>query len=108
MRSPVLLVIIMSLRNIQPASAAVSCSCNFQYFPYGDQRIMCVYHLIDKMVGDSLPVRKGAWYQDEDCVDSSIIYEAKDVLQNTYCHRRMGGRAWGTGCYMRFEIYPFN
>ncbi|CAL1407952.1 unnamed protein product [Linum trigynum] len=107
---------------VQAASAEVSYLCNGESFEDGDPRSLCVYFLMRVLIGEATPVRVGRWYKEQDCVDGSSVYgfqwadqgktgclyEARDALQNTQCQHRVGGQAWGDGCYMRFETYPFD
>ncbi|CAL1407960.1 unnamed protein product [Linum trigynum] len=66
--------LVMSLRTQSASAQVTGWLCNLDHFGYDDQRILCVYRLIDNMVGDRRPVNKGAWYKNEDYVDGSIIY----------------------------------
>ncbi|CAL1358007.1 unnamed protein product [Linum trigynum] len=106
---------------VPTASAVIDGICDAESFPIGDQRILCVSMLLANMVGLDFPVKKGGWYMSEDCAKnttlygyrtagegaSGCMYEAQDYLEYQNCRYRIGGQAWGTGCYMRFEVYPF-
>ncbi|CAL1391043.1 unnamed protein product [Linum trigynum] len=120
----IVLVIIMSPAGIRPTSAQeMSHVCNAREFDPEDHRRVCAYHLLDNLLGWTDPLPVGEFYDDYDCdwgkntvygyrmrengTDAALcLVAAKNILQKKQCVNRIGGRAWGEGCYMRFEIYP--
>ncbi|CAL1390969.1 unnamed protein product [Linum trigynum] len=127
-RTAVLVVMIMPLIAIHystsPAAAQeIKFRCNALSFPLDDHRRVCAYHLLDHLLGWTDPVPVGEFYDTYDCdkgkhtvyghrkrddgdAAAACLAKAKDILQKKQCDGRMGGMAWGEGCYMRFEIYP--
>ncbi|CAL1375928.1 unnamed protein product [Linum trigynum] len=117
-------LVVVSLRSQSASANVISYLCNDDLFDYDDLHIECVYILFDKLVGDARPVKQGAWYLPQTCSsdDSVIVYgyrrmdegatdcisDAEDDIVNIFCRHRTGGQAWGDGCYLRFEIYPFD
>ncbi|CAL1358000.1 unnamed protein product [Linum trigynum] len=107
---------------VPTTSAAATGICNGESFPDGDARIYCSFALLDLLIGET-PVKKGGWYNSQDCSDGSILYgfrfadegdgsggclhEAKNYIAYRDSYHRMGGQAWSAGCYLRFEIYGF-
>ncbi|CAL1390971.1 unnamed protein product [Linum trigynum] len=116
---------IMSLIGTHPTSAhEITHVCNGAVFHRDDHRRVCVYHLLDHLLGWTDPVPVGEYYDTYDCDrgrhtvygyrwradgydGAACLGTAKDVLQNRQCAGHIGGRAWSEGlCYMRFEMYP--
>ncbi|CAL1390972.1 unnamed protein product [Linum trigynum] len=122
--SAVLLVLVITSLGIRTTTAQeMEFLCNSEKFPLDDPKRVCTYHMLDDLLGWGAEPEDGRWYDSWDCEDGrSTIYgfrysdrsvgrcigTAKDILQNRQCRGHIGGRAWGVGCYMRFEIVPFD
>ncbi|CAL1407958.1 unnamed protein product [Linum trigynum] len=116
-------LLVVSLRT-RSASADVSWLCNPALFDYDDPRIPSAHGLLGTMVGNDDPVLKGAWYDHAQTFDNKIVYGYRRVddiegagsciseamyalISNPHCYQHSGGQAWGDGCLLRYEAYPF-
>ncbi|CAL1391890.1 unnamed protein product [Linum trigynum] len=114
------MVVVVAAVGVPTTSADTVGICNGESFPDGDAWIYCGFALLNKLIGDT-PVKKGGWYDTEDCADDTILYgfrwadegaggclhDAKNYIAYRNCYHRIGGQAWAKGCYMRFEEYDF-
>ncbi|CAL1407961.1 unnamed protein product [Linum trigynum] len=115
----VAVLLVVSLRT-QSALGDVSWLCNPDIFQNDDLRIASVDFLLNRLVGDNHP---GAGYRHVNILgDRLIIYGYRWVdegatdcisdaihvlLGSQFCYQHAGGQAWGDGCLLRYETYPF-